>query len=540
MFIDSNKLYEHVDITTDICIVGSGAAGTVIANEFHDTSTDICLIESGGYHPTEEHQSLYDLDSIGYPMRENFMSRARYYGGTCNIWAGRCMKLQPIDLQKRAWVPHSGWPLSYSELDAYYKKASQALKLPDLSAFKDFTQLPRVIDQGISLFKNKDLELAIALWAKKPLRFGAAYKSAFKKSRNIRVYLNANVTEIVLNDLGNAVEALRVQTLSGKRWRIKAKHFVLACGGLENARLLLVSRQKHAHGVGNHFDVVGRYYMDHPRAIFGHVRLFGPTSLPMLLGLPLADGKMQMGIALSEEAQRRERVLNSYVSLEPQLSKAAEQRYQSSVHFMKILLRKGYAGNRWNFFNSGLAEIRELVYLLTPKEIMPHCFYRPYLTLKRKLSPSVTTKNLTVINYCEQAPNPQSRVFLSEKRDRFQMHSLVLDWKVGAEETRSILRLHELLGKYLVKSGIGILESTLPDTHTLPFTDASHHMGTTRMSAEPRLGVVDNNCRVHSIKNLFIVGSSVFPTAGYANPTPTIVALALRLADHLKTADLAG
>jgi choline dehydrogenase-like flavoprotein len=445
------------------------------------------------------------------------------------------MKLQPIDLQKRAWVPNSGWPLSYSELDAYYKKASKVLQLPSFDTFQDLTQLSRVYDQEISLFNNNDLEPAIALWARKPLRFGTEYKSTLKKSRNLRVYLNANVTEIVLNDLGNAVEALTAQTLSGKRWRIKAKHFVLACGGLENARLLLVSRQKHAHGVGNHFDVVGRYYMDHPRAIFGHVRLFGPTSLPALLGLPLADGKMQMGIAFSEEAQRREQVLNSYVSLEPQLSKAAEQRYQSSVHFMKILLRKGYAGNRLNFFDSGLAEIRELVYLLTPKEIMPHCFYRPYLILKRKLYTSVTTKNLTVINYCEQVPNPESRVFLSEKRDRLQMNSLVLDWKVGAEETSSIIRLHELLGKYLVKSGIGILESTLPDTHILPFTDASHHMGTTRMGAEPRTSVVDENCQVYSVRNLFIAGSSVFPTVGYANPTPTIVALALRLADHLKT-----
>lgn len=534
MIIDANTLHDNLDIHTDLCIVGAGAAGTVLANEFAGTSTGICLIESGSYHPTEENQSLYDFESIGYPVRENFMSRARYYGGTCNIWAGRCMKLRPIDLQKRAWVPNSGWPLTYEELEAYYKKAVKALRLPAGDTFQNLTCLPGLDDKEVSLFDNHDLAPAIALWAKTPLRFGGAYKSTFKKSCNIRVYLNANVTELVLNGLGEAVESLTVRTLSGKQLRIEAKHVVLACGGLENARLLLVSRQKHPHGVGNQFDVVGRYYMDHPRAICGRVQLFGPTSLPGLLGLPLADGMVQIGIALSAEAQCREQLLHSYISLEPQLSQAAEQRYQSSVHFMKILLRKGYAGNRFDFFGARLAEIRELVYLLTPKEIMPHALYRSYITLKRKLYKSVTTKGLTVINYCEQVPNPASRVFLSEKRDRLNMHSLVLDWKVGTEETRSILRLHELLREYLAKSGIGIVESTLPDTHPLPFTDASHHMGTTRMSVAPSTGVVDKNCKVYGVRNLFIAGSSVFPTVGHANPTLTIVALALRLADHLK------
>ena len=528
MIIDANQLDAQIDIDTDVCIVGAGAAGIVLANELNQTSTDVCLIESGHEQPTEAGQALYDVENIGYPIRENFMSRARYYGGTCNIWAGRSMKLSPIDLQKRDWVPNSGWPLSYAELDTYYKRASDILRLPSVDSLQALSQRYQLSPQECSIFEPADFEPAVVSWAKRPMRFGPTYRSTLKKSRNIRVYLNANVTEIVLNDAGRAVTSFAVQTWSGKRFRVNAKRFVLACGGLENARLLLVSRQQQAHGIGNDFDAVGRYFMDHPRAIFGRLRLFEPARLYSLLGLPLADGKFQLGIALSEAAQRREQVLHSYISLEPQLSEMAKQQYQSSVHLAKIVLRKGYAGSRFRLFNSGLAEVQDLIYLLTPREIMPHALYRFCVNLKRKIQASSGPQELSIINYCEQVPDVNSRVFLSEKRDRLNMNSLVLDWKMGTQETESLIRLHELLNQHLVKSGIGEIEHTRADMATLPFTDASHHMGTTRMSEDPRTGVVDPNCKLHRVENLFMAGSSVFPTVGHANPTLTIVALSLR------------
>jgi choline dehydrogenase-like flavoprotein len=138
------------------------------------------------------------------------------------------------------------------------------------------------------------------------------------------------------------------------------------------------------------------------------------------------------------------------------------------------------------------------------------------------------------VNYCEQAPNPQSRVYLSQERDKLQMNRLVLDWKVGDDETKSMVRLQELVDSYLKKTHIGYLDHTSQQLTDLYYTDASHHIGTTRMSNDPRTGVVDSDCRVHGVNNLFLVGSSVFPTSGYANPTLTIVALAIRLAEHLK------
>jgi choline dehydrogenase-like flavoprotein len=530
--IDINDLGSNSTIAADICIVGAGAAGITVASELDGSSQSVCLIESGSYGPDEETQTLYDVAVAGYPVRENFMSRARYFGGSCNLWAGRSMKLSELDFAPREWIPHSGWPITYAEMDPYYRRAEKILRLPSFERFEQITLCRQMSQQERELFDNEDLKPNTSMWAKKPLRFGATYKSQLKHSRNISVYLNANVTEILLNSQGTSVETLSVATLNGKRLRIKAKRFVLSCGGMENARLLLVSRAVQDQGIGNQYDVVGRYFMDHPRTLFGKVKLSGQQRLPLLLGVPLSQGMAQVGIQFSERAQKRERLLNHYLTFERQWSEQTARAYQSFVHTMKILLRKGYAGNRFGISGAKLATVPELIYLLAPRELMPHMLFRIVKAIKSKISGGV--KELIVVNYCEQAPNPQSRVYLSHERDRLNMNRLVLDWKVGAEETKCMMRLQEVVDYYLRKNHIGYLDNTSEKLSDLRYTDASHHIGTTRMSDDPRTGVVDRNSKVHGVDNLFIAGSSVFPTSGYANPTLTIVALAIRLAEHLK------
>jgi choline dehydrogenase-like flavoprotein len=529
---DANQLSPDTVLNTDICIVGAGAAGITLAQELNGWRQSVCLIESGSYNPDEEVQSLYDVDVAGYPVRENFMARARYFGGTCNLWAGRSMKLTGVDFEKRDWVPHSGWPIAYGEVQSYYGRAAQILKLPSFENFENVT-----LERGLSpaekaLFDNGDLKPNISLWAIKPLRFGAAYGSRLKRSRNVTVYLNANVTEVMLNREGTAVDEVRIATLGGNRFTLRAKVFILACGGMESARLLLVSRAVQPNGVGNQFDLVGRFFMDHPRTVFGKIRLLEKQKLPLLLAVPLRDGMGQIGVQLSESTQRKEGLLNNYLSLERQWSPQAAKAYQSFVHSAKILLRRGYSGKRFTFSDVKLAKIPELIYLLAPRELMPHFLYRMFKAARGKFGKDVS--ELTIVNYCEQAPNPASRVFLSEERDKLNMNRLVLDWKIGSEETRTVMRLQELLDRYLRKNNIGFLDTAPSRTDALSYTDASHHIGTTRMSEHPRSGVVDADCKVHGVENLYMAGSSVFPTCGYANPTWTIVALALRLAAHLE------
>ncbi len=527
--VDGNDLPAATTVTADICIVGTGAAGITLAMELDGGPESVCLVEGGGLGPDEETQALYDLDIAGHPVREKFMSRARYFGGTCNLWAGRCMALTPTDLAPRAWIPHSGWPLPYEELQRYYPRAAAVLRLP---AFTVADGRPRMSPIERHLFDDPALRPNVALWAKKPLRFSTAYRRRLQRSRNVTTYLNANVTDIRLNDAGTRVDGCTAMSLGGKRFDFRARRFVLACGGLETARLLLASRSVQSQGIGNQFDTVGRYYMDHPRAVFGRVRFASPQKLPLLLGLPLSDGMAQVGIQLSDEVQRREGLLNSYLSLERYWSDQTAQVYQSFIHSMKIMLRRGYAGRRFSLSRTELATVPELIYLLAPRELMPHALYSAARRVKQRLSQG--DRELIVVNFCEQIPDPQSRVYLGARRDRFNVPRLVLDWRIRREETEGLMRLHALVDAHLRRHQLGRLDNTSEPFSDRLYTDASHHIGTARMSVHPRDGVVDPDCAVHGVDNLFVAGSAVFPTAGHANPTLTIVALAIRLATHLK------
>ena len=533
-FLDAGKLDAGAELVTDICIVGAGAAGLTIASQLAESAREVCLIESGGMQPDADTQALYDLENAGYPIRDNFMSRARYYGGSCNLWAGRSMKFDEFDMVCRDWVPHSGWPISYAELATYYPFAAGILRLPALHWF----EAPAYGD-GMSmperrLFAEGSLTPTVSLWAKKPMRFGAAYRSVLRRARNVRVLLRSNVTKLNVAYEGTSVESVDVATLAGARLRVKAKAFVLACGALENARLLLVSRARHPAGIGNQFDVVGRYFMDHPRAVFGRVRLLPGCRLPVLRGMPLRDGKVQVGIGLSEEIQREEGLLNHYATLEPEVSAYVATQYQTFVQLMKVLLRRGYAGSRWDVGRAKLGDIPGFVYLLTAKELMPHFVYRWYRALQDALNRMPAGGTRIVVYFCEQPPDRESRVTLSPDRDRLGMNKLRLEWRVGPEVVRSVMRLQDLLRTRLKEAGIGTLEN--PEVE-VTFTDASHHMGTTRMSNDPKSGVVDRDCKVHGVRNLFVAGGSVFPSAGHKNPTLTLVALALRLTDHLRRCD---
>jgi choline dehydrogenase-like flavoprotein len=530
-FLDANHLPDATPIDADICIVGSGAAGITVASELDGSSETVCLMESGDYGPDEDTQALYDLTVVGHAVRENFMSRARYFGGTCNVWAGRSMRLTPLDFERRDWVPHSGWPIPYAEVERYYPRAAAILRLPSWDAVRLAVSTDRMSPAERSLFDNADLRPSVAIWGKRPLRFGKAYRRQLQASRNISVCLKASVIDIQLNPAATHVDACTAVSPSGNALRLRAKRFVLACGGLETARLLLASRSVRTTGVGNQYDVVGRYYMDHPRAVFGQVKLPKWTKFGVVLGTPLANGMAQLGIQLSDGVQRRERLLNHHLTLERHWSDHAARTYQSFVHSMKVLLRKGYAGRRFDAAAANLSRVPELIYLLAPRELMPHSLYRAARMLRQRLSKGVS--ELTIVNYCEQIPNPCSRVYLGDDRDRFGVPRLVLDWVINREESDSVMRLHALVDNHLRRHELGSVVHPAELSEAL-YTDASHHIGTARMSATPRDGVVDEHCRVHGVDNLFIAGSAVFPTAGHANPTLTIVALAIRLAERLR------
>lgn len=529
--IDARRLGETTELAADVCIVGAGAAGVTLASALAEEPLDLILLEGGGLRPDPDTQSLYDVESVGYPIREDFMSRARYFGGSCNLWAGRCMRLEAADLADRPWVPESGWPIAHEELDRWYPAAARVLGLPPVDRFDRRCWTPRLSRAERALFDGRDLAPTVSLWAPRAKRFSGRTGKRLARARNVSVVLHANVTGLDLDEDGRSVARLSVATLDGRRFDVRAGGFVLACGGLENARLLLASRSVHRDGVGNAHDRVGRYFMDHPRTVFGSVRLSEDAEAPLLGGRPLREGKVQLGIGLSEDARRREGLLNHHATWESTYSRYAAHSYESFVQTMKVLLGRGYAGSRLDVGRAKLGSIPDLIYLLSPRELMPHGVYRLYVrvrdTLRRRRGPL----ERTVVYFCEQPPDPESRVTLTRERDALGVLRLALDWRIGDEVIRSVRRLEEIVASRLRETGTGELVRGEDEPR---FSDASHHLGTTRMSADPKHGVVDATCRVHGVENLWVAGSSVFPSAGHANPTLTIVALALRLADHLK------
>ena len=530
-FIDARDPSSPGQIETDVCIAGGGAAGITLASELLSSGVNVCLVESGGFTPDEETQSLYDLDSIGYPVRENFMSRARYFGGSCNLWAGRNMTLNALDFASRAWVPGSGWPIPHTEVSRFYPRAYEILELPGPERTTPEALRARMSVDERKLFDEGTFTPTVSLWPRSATRFGSAFGSMLRKAPNARVLLNASVTHVALNEAGTAVTSVAASTLDGRRTTIRARHFVLACGGLENARLLLASRDRQPQGIGNSHDMLGRHFMDHPRAVFGKIHLPPGRELPLLRGRPLPDGKLQVGVGLAPAVQERERLLNHYVTFELQTSGYAEAKYQSFIQTMKVVMRRGYAGSRWNFAKAHMNRIPDMIYLLSPKELMPHAVYRAFVAARDAIPRKPAPRTYVAVYFCEQPPDPSSRVTLSDERDQLGLQKLRLNWHLGGSVRDSVLRMQQLLARKVEECGIGRLEGSEEGP---VFTDASHHMGTTRMSVNPRHGVVDTDTRVHGVENLFIAGSSVFPSAGHANPTLTIVALVVRLARHLE------
>jgi choline dehydrogenase-like flavoprotein len=303
----------------------------------------------------------------------------------------------------------------------------------------------------------------------------------------VQIVLHALATRLVTAEDGSRIASLAIRSLGGNHFAARARVYVLACGGLENPRLLLMSRDSSGQGVGNRHDTVGRFYMNHPR---------GENVARLYLQPSNRNG---LARALTEHREPR-----------------SGQTVQCSLGPDADLQRRELLLNACSFF------------------------YPQPLLVRMRAGRRLLQQQLVVIDQVEQVPDPASRVTLGDRLDPVGDPQLRLDWRIGDDTTRTLRRFHELLARRVSTTGVGTLDSALEDPQHRPlYTDASHAMGTTRMSHNPRDGVVDANCRVHGVVNLFVAGSSVFPTGGQAPPTLTIVCLALRLADHLRNV-LAG
>lgn len=536
MLIDAAALPEDTLVESDICIIGAGAAGITLAQEFVDQPYQVCLLESGGLDFDEATQSLSDGQNIGtsyYPLKEVY---ARYFGGTTNLWGGWSRPFDEIDFEDRPWMPYSGWPIARADLVPYYKRAQ---KVCHLGPFEyDFSNWEEAFGQ----LQHRQLpflgdQLITYLWQIIPqayLRFGRVYKTELEQARNIRAYLHANVIEIEANDTAQAVTQLHAASLDGKKFRVSAKVFILAVGGIENPRLLLASNKVQSTGLGNQHDLVGRFFMEHPYLMSGKLRLSSPAPLYTQSNVRVNEVLMGTALALSKAVQAQEQVLNFSTRIIPvreewldAFNRLRLRNQQTKVHKAFPTLHEGH-GLR------GVAPVIEDLGKVIAN--LDRIAAKASAKLLKKQSRLEQSNLCDTHLIAEQAPNPDSRVKLSAERDQLGLNRVQLDWRLSPIDKYTIQRSQQIIAEAFERSGLGQLQIELTDDNaTWQSLRASyHHMGTTRMSTNPKAGVVDQNCQVHGINNLYVAGSSVFPTGGLSNPTLTIVALAIRLADQIK------
>jgi choline dehydrogenase-like flavoprotein len=515
MILSLRSLPHGTVLRGDVCIVGTGPAGITLASELLDSDLKIVVLESGDLHLDSATQDLYRGTIDGpVPTTPLHASRLRLFGGTSNVWTGSRGPLEPIDFESRSWMPLSGWPLSRAELDPYYERAH---RLMEAGPF----------DYGVAYWRDPnhtylDLghgDLTHRVRCRTPTRFGPAFRARLEQARNLELLFHANVTRIVTSENGSQVTSLTARALEGEEVEVQTRATVLACGGIENPRLLL------ANGFGERLDYVGRCFMFHPRPQAGLLVLSRPVgtgeSNPYSVWSPRHGSRVRFSLGLSEAAQRREQLPNHGVKLRATAPLPSDA--------WKRLLRRARGTHP-------LADLSEDVMAVIGDldEIAGRARYSLFESEK-------AVRALEVVVYFDQVPQPSSRITLTEHVDALGTPLARLHWTHSEDERHSLQRFLEFVAKQVGAVGAGRLKIDADLTEEEVFVQrvregggGEHHMGTTRMSRSRSTGVVDAEGRVHGTVNLYCAGSSVFPTGGWINPTLTIAALASRLAKHLR------
>lgn len=546
MIEEASGIENGVCLRTDVCIVGGGPAGISLALDLSERGISVVLLESGHFKFDPTTQSLYEGEVADEQMHSPpDKYRQRRLGGSSSIWGGRCMPMDPIDFETRSQVQQSGWPISYEDLLPYYPAANSLVEAGNFSYEADealgATAPPMIQGFNSSQIRTTGLERFSC-----PTNFGKRYLNRLQLAPGVRVLLGANCTGLRLQADARSLKTVDVATLAGKRFSVAARATVVASGGLETARLMLASNDVSPAGVGNQHDVVGRYYMCHIAGNVGMLTLNGPTS-GVRHGYEMSPEGIycRRRLAVSPEEQRRRGLANAVARLHfPRITDPAHRNGVLSGLFLARRLISYEYGKRLNDGNpsSTAAYSRHLLNVVSDPLDMS-AFLLHWLT-KRTLAsrkfPSIILRNRTnrfsLEMHGEQAPLPSSRVTLIDRTDVLGMRKLCVDWRYCSADIESLRGTLDLMAQEFESSGIGKFEyqsETLEEDLTRFGAYGGHHIGTARMGHDPRSSVVNLDCRVHSVDNLYVAGSAVFPTSSQANPTLTLVALALRLGNSL-------
>ena len=491
MILDARAGIPSLEGNYDCCVVGAGPAGITIALKLAEAGRRVLLLEAGDREVTPESQELYEGEILGLDYYPLSGPRLRALGGATGHWGGQCLLLDPFDFLPRDDVPLSGWPIRYEDLEPYQAEAARILNSgefgPEVRRPADDTGTLDIVTQRWS--SDRPFH---DLGNNEPVRFGAFFADDLETSERIDVLLNANVVGFTVDSATGRITAAKVRNYDDGAGEVAADRFVLAMGGIENCRMLLHLNEEQENRFGNQNDMVGRCFMEHPvirhgvyfltKRLYSHSptwefeRLFR-RAIPELLLSPSRENMLKNGW------------LNSTLRLNRLNRRPLSEGEIGDAGFVEEL------GFDEDYFFTG---------------------------------------STWVVG--AQAPNPASRIVLTDKRDRFGLRITGLDWRLSPVDVETLRGSTMEAAKFLIRTGMGRMQmepALWERAADLPFDYSSHHMGGTRMADTPETGVVDGDCKVHGAANLYVAGSAVFATSGHANPTFTIVQLALRLADHL-------
>ncbi|MBS0419113.1 MAG: GMC family oxidoreductase [Proteobacteria bacterium] len=546
MIDDTVQVPDGTALATDVCIVGAGAAGITLALELADSGLQVLLVESGGLEAEDAVQKLYE----GQVADERLHSaphryRQRRFGGSTTIWGGRCAPLDPIDFEARDYVSASGWPIDLSDLLPFYPRANRICEAGEFeyrasAAFQRPLQ-PMIEGLNSEHFTTDSLERFSC-----PTDFGGRYAHRLRASANVRVLLHANLTQINFHPNRTAVHSVLLQTLDRKRISVECRQLVLAAGGLEVVRILLANRDAWPDGVGNSHDLVGRYYMCHIAGTIGTLKQPGRDRVWHNYDVTDDGIYCRRRLALTPETQRKLRIGNFIGRLhhpritDPQHRTAVLSALQLAKGLISYEYGKRLHGGEAMTWGTWARHVGNVLGGVGELFAFGHHMARDRFLAARKF-PSVIVKSTaghySLDFHAEQEPNAASRVQLSQERDELGVPRLLIDWRYTALDVETVRAAVQLFAQDIAGSGIGVFEydpQSIETEITRYGAYGGHHLGTARMGRDPRTSVVDPQCRVHGIDNLFVAGGAVFPTSSQANPTLSIVALAVRLAAHLR------
>ena len=503
------------ELQADVCVVGSGPAGMTAALELERRGVGCVLLESGKLEPSVDHTLMNEVEQVGIQTDVSTHNRMRALGGTSNLWLGVCRPLDPVDFERRSWIPQSGWPIESSDLEPYYARAHRILGLPapdyDLQSLQS-----RGVDPGRSL-DDRDFYNFVFYRTNPPFRFGEHYEEHLRSSRFIDVFVDSTVVDVETENHGQRVASVTVSTLGGRRFKVRAGRFVLAAGAVQNARLLLNSNREHQNGLGNHHDMVGRNFLQHPVLFRPRMILLDPARRADLV----RDGKLNTVVTtgIKPAVAGDHGLLNFHFFFRDYTP--IHRTGPATPTVGELVLR--FVDQEVVSRSRGMSDVPEFLQQLRPVLAPDAPGHAAWASLEMRP---------------EQAPNFESRITLSEQRDAMGLRLARMDWRLTEIDQTTMRTGLKLLSNRVAWHGIGRVQSR-PDQHTYPGRNAEvlhgghHHYGTARMGDSERTSVVDSDCRVHGLANLYVAGSAVFPTTGQVNPTLSIVALSSRLAEHL-------